>query len=453
MIVLKFGGTSVGSVESAMKVVDIVRSRLDRKPVVVVSALSGVTDLLYRIASGGEELPENIKTLKDRHFQFVRKLIPGDRHLCMETQKKLQAIIDKVQETASMQNPGDRDKAAVISSGEIMSSTIMCAALCNAGIRTQWADARKFITASGDPLKSEPDIDEIRERTPEVIAQAFYPAADGTVPQAVITQGFICASHNGKPALLGRGGSDYSASLIAMAVDASAVEIWTDVDGVRTADPRRVPTTRCLRRISYEEAAEMAHFGAKVLHPLTLEPVQARNIPVYVLNTHNPEGECTEILSRDNVREPVRSVSYKDNVLLIKMTGRVPMDNSGFIKKTFDVLGESRISVDLVSTGNSSISITVDAGQVNICRALEKIGVFAQVDVTKDMAQISAIGSSASDISSILRMGFAPLRNSRICMISPGASFVNVSFVVDRSQLDAILCETHKELIENESSN
>lgn len=452
MIVLKFGGTSVGSAESARNVIEIVRGRLSRKPVIVVSALSKVTDLLYRIADGGPEVKDNIKILKDRHFSLIRELIPEDRKLSIATQKKIQDIIDGIERTISAEGMQDRDKASVIACGELMSSTIMCAALCAAGIRTEWVDARNFIIATGDPLKSEPDTDGIAERTPEAINSAFE-AKDGGKPEAIITQGFICASWNGKAALLGRGGSDYSATLIGAALDAEAVEIWTDVDGVRTADPRRVPTTRCLSRISYEEAAEMAHFGAKVLHPLTLEPVQPKGIPVYVLNTRNPEGECTAILSREEVHNPVKSVSYKQNVLVLSMVSRNPIDTSGFIKKIFDTLGECKIPVDLVSTNNSRISITTDAAQKNIDRAIARIDDFAEVAVDRDKAQISAIGSSASGMNGILKMSFAPLRDSKIYMISPGASFVNISFVVDKGSLDEMLCLTHKELIENEDSN
>lgn len=450
MIVLKFGGTSVGSAESARNVIEIVRGRLDRKPVIVVSALSKVTDLLYRIADGGAELEDNIKALKDRHFRLIRELIPNDRKLCIGTQKKIQDIVDGIEKTVAAGAMQDRDKASVIACGELMSSTIMCAALCANGINTVWADARGFIVATGDPLKSEPDSDEIAERTLPAIEKAFS-ASEGA--EAVITQGFICSTPAGRSALLGRGGSDYSASLIGMAIGAEAVEIWTDVDGVRTADPRRVPTTACIKRISYEEAAEMAHFGAKVLHPLTLEPVQAHNIPVYVKNTHNPDGECTVILNREEVEDAVKSVSYKENILVLNMISRIPMDSAGFIKKIFDVLSDNRISVDLVSTNNSRISITTDAGHKNIDKAIGEIEQFAQVVAEKDKAQISAICNSVSDMNGILRMSFAPLRDSKIYMISPGASFINVSFVVDRDSLDGMLCLTHKELIENESCN
>lgn len=448
MIVVKFGGTSVGSAPSIKQVTEIVRSRLDRKPVVVVSALSKVTDLLYRIVAQGPELQDNLKALKERHFSLIRELLNADLRQSIATQKEVQAIIDRVAEISAKAELSERDKAAIISTGELMSSHIVCAALNQAGVRTQWVDVRRMMIASGDPLKSEPDMDELCERAPEVIAEAF-----GNGAQAVITQGFICASGSGKSAILGRGGSDYSASLIGMAIDAAAVEIWTDVDGVRTADPRRVPTTHCIEQLSYEQASEMAHFGAKVLHPLTLEPAQKKNIPVYVLNTHNPQGGSTVVLPQEMVGAEVKSVSFKEQILVVTMSSRQPMDSTGFLKKVFDVLGECKISVDLISTSNSQISVTLDAAQKRIPLAVEKLESFANVFVDEGKAQISAIGSSTSCLNSILSRNFAPLRDCRIYMISPGASVVNISFVVDRSSLDQTLCQTHKFLIENESSN
>ena len=465
MRVLKFGGTSVGSARAVSRVVEIVRGRLQYRPVVVVSALSGVTDLLYRIAaSSPETLPELVRALQERHFSLVRELFPSDNARCIHLKKVLQEFIDGICATMRQGTLSDRDRAAVISCGELMSSKIVCEALCSAGIRTEWVDAREMMIATGDPLSSEPLTEEIDERAPRVIGEAFggtapapaacnpgapAPAASGKAAvEAVITQGFICSSPSGKAAVLGRGGSDYSASLIGCALDADAVEIWTDVDGVRTADPRRVPTTRCLECISYEQAAEMAHFGAKVLHPLTLEPAKVHNTPVYVLNTHNPSGGHTVVLCAEKAHNEVKSVSYKEKILVITMMSRQPMDSSAFLKKVFDVFGRCRIPLDLVSTNNACLSVTVDASCKNLDAAIRELETFADVAVDTDKSQISAIGSSAVGMNGILAMTFAPLRDCKIYMVSPGASFVNISFVVDRTSLDQVLCQTHKFLIE-----
>lgn len=437
MKVLKFGGTSVGSAAAIRSLVEIVRSNLDDRVVVVVSALSGVTDVLYRIVSNPATREDDLRFLRQRHEALASELgvdspdIQPLADLCMG-----QSVLT------------DRQKAGIVSMGELLSSRLVCSVLNKAGIPTQWADVRTMMVATGDPLKSEPDMDEICERVPEAMAEAFAGGAS-----VVITQGFICASSSGKPAVLGRGGSDYSASIIAMALNADQVQIWTDVCGVRTADPRRVPTTRCLERISYDQAAEMAHFGAKVLHPLTLEPAREKDIPVLVLNTNDPCGERTEIVHRDMVSADVKSIAYKENILVITMMSRQAMDSSGFLKKVFDVFSDQKVAVDMVSTNNMQVSVTVDAAQKNLSRAINALQEFAEVVLDRDKAQISAIGSSASCMNSILRMTFAPLRDCKIYMISPGASFVNISFVVDRQRLDEVLQQTHKYLIENESGN
>ncbi len=453
MRVIKFGGTSVGTPQAISRVVAIVRSRIDGNPVVVVSAFSKVTDMLYRICAREASLKEDIKALRDRHFSMVRQLFPEQLKLSISLQKDIQQYIDLITEITAKPDMSERDKAAVISCGELMSSKIVCAALNAAGIRTRWVDARQMMVATGDPLKSEPDIDEICERAPEIIRNAFASQDGEPAMDAVISQGFICASASGKPAVLGRGGSDYSASLIGRAINADAIEIWTDVDGVRTADPRRVPTTRCLARLSYDQAAEMAHFGAKVLHPLTLEPAQDKAIPVYVLNTHNPDGENTVILPREQVKDKIKSVSYKENIVVLTLVSLDPMDNSAFLKKIFDILSECKVKIDLISTSNSRISITADAGQKHLQQAVEQLKRFASVREDRSKAQISAIGSTASLMNGILNNDFAPLQDCRIYMVSPGASFVNISFVVAASQLDEVLRQTHKYLIENESCN
>ena len=198
----------------------------------------------------------------------------------------------------------ERSKALIISAGEYLSSNIICSALNLRGIKTKLMNARNLNVTGNDYMKAEPVLAEIEARVPAIVNEAF----DGM--DAVITQGFVSATLGGEPTVLGRGGSDYTASLIGMAIDAERIEIWTDVDGVKTADPRSVRSTLTLDRLSFEEAAEMAHFGAKVLHPLTIEPAVKKNIPIKVLNSTNPEGKGTTILHSDMIEDGVKSVSF-----------------------------------------------------------------------------------------------------------------------------------------------
>ena len=251
------------------------------------------------------------------------------------------------------------------------------------------------------------------------------------------------------------GGAD-SVSLIntvlGMAIDASAIEIWTDVDGVRTADPRKVGNTKCIERISFEEAAEMAHFGAKVLHPLTIEPAVNKNIPIYVLNSMNPEGKGTVILQNSFIEDGVKSVSFKENIHVINIFSTKMINTSGFLKKVFEIFSVNKVSVDLISTSEANISVTVDSSQ-KIDKVVEQLSEFSDVYVDSDKSQISIIGKNIINIKGLLQKAFAPLADCRIYMISQGASYVNLSFVVDREVLTDAVCQIHKYLFENEGSN
>ena len=450
MIVMKFGGTSVANYDAITRMISIVRGRLDEKPVVVVSALSKVTDLLYKISdeaalrnrAGAMEL---LGQLRKRHLDLADELMPDSPEECRDAKEKINGICDSlvsfVDAVCAVGELSPRSKAIIISNGEYLSSNVICCAMNASGIRTNYIDARRMIVTDDDYLKGEPDMEAISDKVPGVVLGA-YEYAD-----AVITQGFVSATASGEPTVLGRGGSDYSASLIGMAIDATRIEIWTDVDGVRTADPRRVDNTKCLDRISFEEAAEMAHFGAKVLHPLTIEPAVRKNIPIYVLNSMNPEGKGTAILQSSFIEDGVKSVSCKENILVINIFSTKMINTSGFLKKVFAIFSENKVSVDLISTSEANISVTVDASQ-DIRGVVGALSEFAEVYVDSDKSQVSVIGKNIVNLKGLLEQTFAPLRDCRIYMISQGASYVNISFVVDRSALTDVVRQIHKYLFE-----
>ena len=321
MIVMKFGGTSVANFEAITRTIFIIGGRLDKKPVVVVSALSKVTDLLYNISEAAasrnlEQTKELLAQLRQRHIDLAAELLSESIHK-EEALARVNELCDNldslVMAVCSLGELSDRNKAIIISTGEYLSSSIISFAMNAKGIKTRWVDARSMMVTSDSFLKGEPDMTAIAEKVPGVVAQA-YEGMD-----AIITQGFVGVTAGGEPTVLGRGGSDYSASLIGMAIDAEKIEIWTDVDGVRTADPRYVPNTKSLEQISFEEAAEMAHFGAKVLHPLTIEPAVKKSIPIYVLNSMNPSGKGTAILRNELIEDGVKSVSFKENIKVINI--------------------------------------------------------------------------------------------------------------------------------------
>ena len=449
MIIMKFGGTSVANFEAITRTIFIIGGKLDQKPVVVVSALSKVTDLLYRIsdaaAAGNEtETKDLLSQLRQRHVDLAAELL-SQSVLKDEAVANVNSICDSLDSIAmavcSLGELSDRNKAIIISKGEYLSSTIIAHAMNSKGIRTKWIDARDMMVTNKSYLKAEPDMSAIVERVPGVVSQA-YEGVD-----AVITQGFVGVTADGEPTVLGRGGSDYSASLIGLAIDAERIEIWTDVDGVRTADPRSVKNTKYLEKISFEEAAEMAHFGAKVLHPLTIEPAVKKNIPIYVLNSMNPSGKGTAILRNELIEDGVKSVSFKENIKVINIFSTRMINTSGFLRRVFEIFSESKVSVDLISTSEANISVTVDAAQ-NIDAVVAQLSEFADVIVDDDKSQVSVIGKNIVRLNGMLKKTFTPLKKCNVYMISQGASFVNISFVVDREELADVVQDLHDHLFD-----
>lgn len=449
MIVMKFGGTSVANFEAITRTIFIIGGKLDRKPVVVVSALSKVTDLLYRISDAAasrneKETKELLSQLRTRHVDLATELL-SQSMLKEEAVAKVNEICDSLDSISmavcSLGELSDRNKAIIISNGEYLSSTIIAYAMNSKGIRTKWVDARSMMVTNNSYLKAEPDMEAISQRVQTVIHEA-YEGMD-----AVITQGFIGVTSDGEPTVLGRGGSDYSASLIGMAVDSEKIEIWTDVDGVRTADPRKISNTRYLEKISFEEAAEMAHFGAKVLHPLTIEPAVKKNIPIYVLNSMNPSGNGTAILRSELIEDGVKSVSFKENIKVINIFSTRMINTSGFLRRVFEIFSESKVSVDLISTSEANISVTVDAAE-KIDPVVRQLSEFADVIVDDDKSQVSVIGKNIVRLNGMLKKTFTPLKKCNVYMISQGASFVNISFVVDREELVSVVQDLHDHLFD-----
>lgn len=450
MIVMKFGGTSVANFEAITRTISIVESKLSEKPIVVVSALSKVTDLLYKIADTAAignkpQVDELINELRERHTSTASELLANDDKTREEALAAVNKLIDDlasfVSAVCALGELTNRSKARIISTGEYLSSTIIYFTMNSKGIKTGFVNARDLMVTTDDHLKGEPINEEIIAKAPIVISKAYK----GN--QAVITQGFVSVTRSGEPAVLGRGGSDYSASLIGMAVDAKRIEIWTDVDGVRTCDPRKVSNTQSIEQISFEEAAEMAHFGAKVLHPLTMEPAIGKNIPIYVLNSMNPQGKGTVILRDEYIEDGVKALSFKQNIRLVNIFSTRMINTPGFLNKTFEIFGRHNVSVDFISTSEANISLTMEAGQ-DIETVVKELSAFAKVKVEDDKSQISIIGKNIAKINGMACDILNTLKEYRIYMISQGATDVNISFVVDRADLDKIINATHKHLFE-----
>ena len=451
MIIMKFGGTSVADATAMLRTISIVESKLFQKPVMVVSACAKVTDALYNVinlaeACKQEEAADAIAALKARHLGIVDDLnatFPAvNERKDRDIRGKIDRIFKTLEEHLNEGNMSDCDKALIISSGEYLSSSIIAYAMNMRGTKTNWVDARSMIITDDDYLKANPIMDILENRTAKVVKEEYAKYS------IIITKCFICATEDGKPTLLGRGGSDYTASLIGMAIDADRIEIWTDVDGVRTADPRIVSNTKGLHKLSYEEATEMARFGAKVLHPLTLEPAQKKNIPVYVLNSMNPQNEGTAVLSRACVFDGIKTLSYKENIRVINIYSMKMINTVGFMEKVFKTFAEHKVSVDLLSSSEASITVTVEASQ-NVDGAVKGLSEFADVTVDRDKAQVSIIGKNIIGVRGLLAAVFTAVIDSKIYMISQDTTYLNLSIVVDRPELSDVLKKLHKNIFED----
>lgn len=451
MIVMKFGGTSVQDSDAIERLIEIVRRKIELRPVIVVSALSKVTDSLQNIANLSyrgdlKSALDLIETLQKRHIEMASQLLRENQAYLEETISEIKEYFVKLREIAGVVNIleelSNKSLAKILSFGELLSSYIIYRALNNSGVKCAIADARGFIITDDEFLKGEPDYNSIRELAPKALNSAL----EGN--DVVITQGFISGTKDGLNTVLGRGGSDYTAALIGMAMGATEIEIWTDVDGVHTTDPRRVGNTISISTMSFSEAAELSFFGAKVLHPATIQPAIERNIPVRVLNSTEPQNRGTLILRDDEVTSSgVRAISFKENIIVINIFSMKMLNTFGFLTKLFEVFGKYGISVDLISTSEVSVSLTVDNDH-NLDRLTQEISRFANVTVKYDKSQVSVVGKNLKETKGLAKRIFGAICEHNITMISQGASDINVSFVVNKEDLDCVITALHKEFFE-----
>lgn len=443
MIVLKFGGTSVGDLAAIDRAVSIVRSRLPRAPVVVVSALAGTTNALLQAAHdaarGDRDLArETLVAVRERHLEIVELLVRRDLtadetgwaidHMC-------DALLGLADALAILGHVTPRSLDAVAAYGELLSARVVSAAIRATGIDAEPVDAREVVVTDDRFTRAAP--------LPEAIAAAagsvLRPLVEaGRVP---VLGGYIGATADGVTTTLGRGGSDLSASLIGAALDAEAIEIWTDVDGMLTVDPKIDPCARSIEHIRFDEAAELAAFGARVLHPATIAPAMRKGIPVRVLNSFRPEAGGTRITASAPVL-PVRAIAGRDDVTVIKVNSSAMLQAHGFLRLLFDVFERHGTSVDVVATSEVSVSVTVDATAPvePIAAELESFG---EVVVERERAIIAVVGAGLGGDSTIMARALESLAGIRVHMISVSASEINLTLVVDAECLRPAMSALH----------
>ncbi|MCK6479544.1 MAG: aspartate kinase [Planctomycetes bacterium] len=425
---MKFGGTSVADAPRIRTVVRLARERLDRRPVVVVSALAGVTNLLIDLAHRALKGATGVQEIRDRHRAVLEDLgLPPD--LVAEEVDDLRSLLKGITLVGEL-TPRSLD--CIMSFGERLSSKVVAAAFRAEGLEARACNAYDIGLVTDDRFGSANPLESCYEGLGRNLAK---------VEGIPVVTGFIGRDRRGNITTLGRGGSDYSASIVGRAVGAEEIQIWTDVDGVMSADPKLCPKARSLEVLSFAEASELAYYGAKVVHPSTMIPAIVAQIPVRVLNTYRPEHPGTVILAKaPPARGGVKSIACRSRLSLITVTSTRMLMQTGFMARIFEVLGRHEVVIDMVATSEVTVSLTTDTRR-DLEPALAELREIAEVEVEKNHAIVCLVGEGIRATGGTLASVFETLREARIRprMVSFAASNVNVSILVpERSVARAV---------------
>ncbi len=440
MIVMKFGGTSVKDTEAYKRVAEIILAAKGKK-LIVVSAISGVTNLLTEIntflETGKHDIAmQSASEIELKHIEIVSGLDLEDE-LGDYIKDRFREVYDLIRAISFLGEITDKSRDMILSYGEIISSKILASYL-NKKTGTEHIDSRELLKTDSNFTMAEVEYETSSELVNELVPTAL------NNDEIVVCGGFIASDDKGNTTTLGRGGSDYTAALFASMLGAERLEIWTDVDGIMSSDPRIVSNARRILRLSYIEAAELAYFGAKVLHPKTIYPAIKANIPVYIRNSFRPEVSGTEILNDIPDTKIIKSIAYRKGVTVINIHSNRMLGAYGFLFRVFEIFSKHRTSVDIVTTSEVSISLTIDNDE-KLEDILEDLDEFATAIVSFDKAIISAIGEGIRDTTGIAARFFGVLEGINVKMVSIGASEVNISIVVDESDLEAAVETLHNE--------
>ncbi|MFH0990189.1 MAG: lysine-sensitive aspartokinase 3 [bacterium] len=450
MIVMKFGGTSVEDARALNNVIQIVAQAQSRRPVVVLSAIAGATNTLIhsaQLAVQGQtgESRSLLNNLLERHVSIIDSLIDqrsAVQELIFEIRRRFEELKNLCQGISILGELTPRSLDAIASVGERLSSSIVARAMAERAIPVELIDARSFIITDSVFTAATPLYEIVNEKAKLILEP---PISAGKI---VVTQGFIGSTSTGITSTLGRGGSDYSAAIIGSALEAEEIQIWTDVDGVLTADPRMVPSSKKLKIISFREASELAYFGAKVLHPSTILPAVKKNIPVIVLNSKRPHSTGTRIVATpQKTNAVVKSIASKRGITIINIQSTRMLMAYGFLESIFSIFSNHKTPVDLVSTSEVAVSLTIDntANLELIVRDLEQ---FAEVTVYTNKAIVCIVGEQMHSTAGVADRVFRALANINIMMISQGASEINMSLVLDETHVAEAVNLLHKEFFE-----
>ncbi|HET6580153.1 MAG TPA: aspartate kinase [Gemmatimonadales bacterium] len=445
MIVAKFGGTSVADAAALGRLIGVIRSRAADRPVVVVSALAGVTDALLGLGESihrGEAgaLDAGIGAVVERHADAARALpgagsaLPAITDAAATLRRELGTALGR------LLRPAELD--ALAGRGELWSSRLVAAALAGAGLDATWVDIRPIMVTDDRFGRAAPCMPVMTARARECLQPLI---AAGRVP---VTQGFIGATAEGAPTTLGRGGSDFTAALLGAALGADRVEIWTDVNGLMTADPRIVPSARTLRAASYEEAAELATFGARVLHPATAQPLVGAGIPIVVLNSSRPDDPGTRIEPSAELERlgdsPVRSISWKRGITVVNVRAPRMLGAYGFLRAMFEVFERHEVVVDVLASGEVSVSLTVE-DRSRLDAVVRDLGELGEVWIEDRRAIVAVVGIGIRSTPGLAARLFSAVQPANVEVISQGASAINMTFVVREEDGPGVVRRLHQE--------
>lgn len=447
LVVMKFGGTSVEDAAAIERTAAIVAGRVasGKNPVVVVSAMAKVTDQLLRAAAAaaaGDRIGALAisSRLRARHRDTSAELVNDEAAAAALVQLidgKFDALDEVLRGLSAIRELTPRISDQIVSYGERLSSQIVAAAFSERGVDVSHVDARQVIVTNSEFQKAVPLDDAIEKRAAEKLSPLL---AQGKVP---IMGGFIASNEEGLTTTLGRGGSDLTGALVGSALNAETIEIWTDVDGIMTADPRVCPDALRVKVISFEEAAELAYFGAKVLHPATILPAVKKNIPVLVLNSRNAGCEGTRIISvAPHCNSPFKSIAVKRKLTIIDIVASRMLMSHGYMSKVFAVFDKHKCAVDMVSTSEVSVSLSVDSNASLPAIAADLSGL-ADVKYEGKKALVCMVGEDIRGQNGIAAQVFNAIRHVNVRMISQGASEINMSFMIEEDDADEAVRSLH----------
>jgi len=456
MFVLKFGGTSVQDAEAVRRLIEIVKTRQGKR-LVVVSALAKVTDQLVEIGiltqSGqSHKAIELSQALLERHLKMARELGLSEQ-LQSELKAEFQDLSLFILALESVGECTGRSRDRILAVGELCSSRMVADAFRVSDESSQWLDSREVVKTEAEFTVAPVRFVETEQACLKIVPTLFKKV------DVVVCGGFIASTTLGGKSItttLGRGGSDYSAAILGAALSAEKIEIWTDVDGILTTDPRMVPKARRLEALRFDEAAELAYFGAKVLHPATIYPAVKKKIPVWVLNSKNPTCSGTVITEETPADSNViKALACKRKITLVNIHSTRMLGAAGFLKSVFESFARHQVSIDLISTSEVNVSLTLDPNTDN--RRLEEVKAeleaIAQITIEHEMASVAVVGHGIRESTGIGSRLFGALKGIPVYMVSMGASDVNLSFVVKDAGVTQVVERLHHEFFEKSFSN